>query len=86
MSRESELFERSQIGTVDEEAGAHSRLQVTGGEIMAVEFEHPLRGTAPGEAIGKTVNQAIVKGEHQGRVDRVRSRDRGNSRRCVLPC
>jgi len=51
---------------------------------MAVEIEHPLRGTTPNEAIGKTMHQAIVRREHQWRIDRMRSRDRANIRRGVL--
>jgi len=72
-----QLLEPFPIGPVDEEAGAHAGLEMAGGEVAAVEIEHTLRGATPGEAIGETMHQAVVDGEHEGRVDGVRRLDRG---------
>ena len=46
-------------------------------EIVTVKPDDPLRRTAPGEAIGQPVDEPVVEGEHEGRVDRMR---RGDSR------
>jgi hypothetical protein len=56
-----QLLAPSRIGTVDEEARAHHRLEVAKGEIVAVEIEQPLRRTTPGKAIGETMHQAVVE-------------------------
>jgi hypothetical protein len=80
------LLEPSPIGPVDEEARAHPRLEMAGGEVVAVEIEQPLRRTTPGEAIGEAMNQAVVEGEHERRVDRVRRLDRRGVRRPDIPC
>ena len=72
-----ELFESFRIGVVDEEAGAHAGLEMAGGEVVTVEPDDPLRRTAPGETVGQTVDEPVVEGEHEGRVDRMR---RGDSR------
>src|SRR5574339_371768 len=67
-----QLLKPSRISTVDEEARAHPRLEVAGGEIVAIEIEHPLRRAPPGETIGQTMHQAIIEREHKRRVDGVR--------------
>ena len=76
-----QLLESSRIGTVDEEAGANPRLEMARREVVAVEIEQPLRRTTPGEAVGETVHQPVVEGEHEGRVDRMRRLDRRGVRR-----
>src|SRR5512144_2566116 len=81
-----QLLEPCRIGTVDEEARAHPRLELAGGEIVAVEIEEPLRRTTPGEAIGETMHQAVVEGEHERCVDGVRRLDRCGVRRPASPC
>ncbi len=80
------LLEPSPIGPVDEEARAHPRLETAGGEVVAVEIEQPLGWTTPGEAIGETMDLAVVEGEHERRVDRVRRLDRRSVRRPDIPC
>jgi hypothetical protein len=80
------LLEPSPIGPVDEEARAHPRLETAGGEVVAVEIEQPLGWTTPGEAIGETMDLAVVEGEHERRVDRVRRLDRGGVGRPDVPC
>src|SRR5262245_14608107 len=69
------LLEPSRISPVDEEAGANPCLQMAGGEVVTVEIEQPLRGTAPSETIGEAMDQAVVEGEHERRVNRVRRLD-----------
>src|SRR5262245_44626278 len=64
------LLEPSRISPVDEEARANPCLQV-GREVVTVEIEQPLRGTAPSETIGEAMDQAVVEGEHERRVNRV---------------
>ena len=74
-----QLFEPCRIGAVDKEAGANAGLEMARREIVAIEPENPLRRATPGEAVGQAVDQPVVEGEHERRVDRVRRRDR----RCV---
>jgi uncharacterized protein (DUF58 family) len=80
------LLEPSRFGPVDKEAGANPRLQMAGREVVTVEIEQPLCGTAPSETIGEAMDQAVVEGEHERRVDRVRRLDRGGVRCSDIPC
>src|SRR5262245_66302116 len=70
------LLEPSRISPVDEEAGANPCLQVAGREVVTVEIEQPLRGTAPSETLGEVMDQAVVEGENDRRVNLVRRVDR----------
>lgn len=81
-----QLLEHSRIGTVDKESGANPRLEMARREAVAVEIEQPLRRTTPGEAVGEAMHQAVVEGEHERRVDRVRRLDRRGVRRPDIPC
>jgi len=74
------------IGTVDKESGANPRLEMARREAVAVEIEQPLSRTTPGEAVGEAMHQAVVEGEHERRVDRVRRLDRCGVRCPDIPC
>jgi len=74
------------IGTVDKESGANPRLEMARREAVAVEIKQPLSRTTPGEAVGEAMHQAVVEGEHERRVDRVRRLDRCGVRCPDIPC
>jgi hypothetical protein len=42
---------------------------MAGREVVTVEIEQPLCGTAPSETIGEAMDQAVVEGEHERRVE-----------------
>src|SRR4029078_1436896 len=81
-----QLLEPFRIGTVDKESGANPRLEMARREAVAVEIEQPLSRTPRGEAVGKAMHQAVVEGEHERRVDRVRRLDRCGVRCPDIPC
>src|SRR5262245_23537260 len=81
-----QLLEPSRVGAVDEKARAHSRLDMARGEIVTVEVEQAHRRTAPSDAVGETMDQAVVDGEHEWRVDGVRRFDRAGLRSPDIPC
>jgi hypothetical protein len=81
-----QLLEPSPISPVDEEACANPRLEMAGGKVVTVEIEQPLRRTTPGEAVGEAMHQAVVEGEHERRVDRVRRLDRCGVRYTDISC
>src|SRR5680860_1085917 len=72
-------------GPVEEEAGAYAGLKMIVREVGAVELKEPPRRAAPSEAVRNTVHEHVVNREHEGRVYRVRSCDRGLVRRSPSP-
>ena len=68
MSTKGEAVEAQRSGPVEEEAGAGTGLEMIGREIGAVEVKEPPRRTAPREAVREAVDEHVVNGEHEGRV------------------